>query len=64
MFLNSRQHLNLFLEKCRAFKGLNLQVEWVEEEDEVFALVVLQADLLELAINHSCAIPVWCRSGN
>ena len=36
----------------------NIQVQWVEEEDEVFATVVRQLDVLELAIDDSSAIPV------
>ena len=34
------------------------QVKGVEEEDEVFALVVRQGDVLEVASKHSCSLEV------
>lgn len=33
----------------------NLQVKRIKEEDDIFALVVLQRDLLELSVNDSKA---------
>ena len=44
--------------------NLNIQVQWVEEEDEVFATVVWQLDVFELAIDDSSAIPVRGRFRN
>ena len=45
---------------CRAHK---CEVKWVEEEDEVFALVVCERDLFEVPVNDGCASPLWSRLG-
>ena len=37
----------------------NLQVKWIEEKDNIFALVVIQGDFLELSINYSNASESW-----
>ena len=40
------------------------QIQWVEEEDQVFALEVIQAHLLEFSIVDGCAFKGRGRMGN
>lgn len=37
-----------------------LQIQWIEEEHDIFAFVVRQADVLEVSIHHSCSTELWC----
>lgn len=43
---------------------INLQIERVEKQNQVFALVVLEADLFEFSVVGSCTIEVWSLLGN
>ena len=51
---------------CAKFDGVMtaiivcLQVKWIEEQDEPFALVVRQLNLFELSINNSHAAEIRC----
>lgn len=40
------------------------QVQGIEEEDEIFAFVVGQLQLLEFTVNDGGSFPVWCRLWN
>ena len=37
------------------------QVQRIEEEDQVFALVVRQFQLFKLSVDDGCSLPVWRR---
>lgn len=37
-----------------------LQVQWIEEENHVFAFVLSEIDFLELTVYHSGTGEVWC----
>jgi len=45
-----------------ASQGKYSQVKRVEEEDEIFALVVRQGDVLEVASKDSCSLEVGSRT--
>lgn len=53
---------------CGAYK---CEIEWIKEKDQVFALEISKADLLELSIDNSSALEVrgrlsdrWSPSGS
>lgn len=51
--------------KCDNLRRANKsEVEWVEEENQVFALVVLKRDLLEFSIDHGSSSEGWGRFSN
>lgn len=37
-----------------------LQIQWIEEQYNVFALVLRQIDFFELTVNDSGAGKIWC----
>lgn len=42
----------------------NLQIQWIEEKDDIFAKVVRQRYLREFSIHHCCSFKLGRRSGN
>jgi hypothetical protein len=42
----------------------NLQIQWVEEENQVFSSVVCEFDFRYFSFNYSSSFPVRCRFGN
>lgn len=43
---------------------IHLQIKRVEKQNQVFALVVLKADLFEFSLVDSCTLEVWSLLGN
>lgn len=50
--------------KTTAIKLICLQVKRIEEEDQVFSLVVGKFNVLEFPLDDCCSIKVRCRLGN
>ena len=42
----------------------NLQIKWIEEQNQVFSSEIYKFDVLELSINNCSSIPVWGRFRN
>lgn len=37
-----------------------LQIQWIKEQNQIFALVIVQFYFLEISINHRSSFEEWC----
>lgn len=51
-------------ESCQLKKQTNLQIKWVEEQDQIFALEVIKTDVFKLSILDGSTLKKWSMLGN